>query len=84
MSLRDSLVRLLSRGTPKLDENEVMEIGVVPLPSGPMLVAQLRDRGFDATGLESFNLVTEVRTDYRIFVPRREAAAAIAALDELR
>lgn len=84
MSLRDSLFRLLNSGTATADENEVVEIGVVPLMRGPMLVTLLRDRGFDATGSETFNLVTEIRTDYRIFVPRREAVAATAALDELR
>ena len=84
MSLRESFFRLLNRGTPKVDENEAVEIGVVPLVRGPMLVSLLRDRGFDATGLESFNLVTEVRSDYRIFVPRREAVAAAAALAEPR
>jgi hypothetical protein len=86
VSLRDSLFRLLNRGTAAatVDETEAVEIGVVPFTRGPMLVSLLRDRGFDATGSETFNLVTNTRTDYRIFVPRREAVAATAALDELR
>ena len=67
-----------------MDENEAVEIAVVPLLRGPMLVTLLRDRGFDASGSETFNVVTDVRSDYRIFVPRRQAVAATAALDELR
>jgi hypothetical protein len=84
MSLRESLFRLLNRGTPNVDENEAVEIAVVPLVRGPMLVTLLRDRGFDATGLEAVSIVTKAGGDYRIFVPRREADAATAALDELR
>jgi hypothetical protein len=49
VSLRDSLFRLLNRGTATADEDEAVEIGVVPLMRGPMLVTLLRDRGFDAT-----------------------------------
>jgi hypothetical protein len=84
VSLRDSLFRLLNRGAATVDENEAVEIAVVPLLRGPMLVTLLRDRGFDASGSETFNIVTDVRSDYRIFVPRRQAVAATAALDELR
>jgi hypothetical protein len=84
VSLRDSLFRLLNRGATTADENEPVEIGVVPLLRGPMLVTLLRDRGFDASGSETFSVVTDIRSDYRIFVPRREATAATDALDELR
>jgi hypothetical protein len=30
------------------------------------------------------NVVTKIRSDYRILVPRHQAVAATAALDELR
>ena len=50
----------------------------MPIASGPMTVASLRDSGFDATGAETFNIATDVLSDYRILVPRRQAAEASA------
>jgi hypothetical protein len=48
-----------------------------------MTVASLRDSGFEATGAESFNIVTDVLSDYRILVPRRQATEATARLQVL-
>jgi hypothetical protein len=43
----------------------------------------LREAGFDASGAETFNIATDVLSDYRILVPRREAAEATARLQGL-
>jgi hypothetical protein len=48
-----------------------------------MAVATLRGEGFDATGNETFNIVSNVLSDYRILVPRREAERATARLSEI-
>jgi hypothetical protein len=83
MTIRQSIERLLNRrGLPK-DPDEYIEIGLVPLGSGPMTVETLRAEGFDATGDQTYNIVTEVGSDFRILVPRRQAAAATARLDDL-
>ena len=83
MTLRQSIERLLSRGSFPADPDELVEIGLVPLGSGPMTVASLREAGFDASGAETFNIATDVLSDYRILAPRREAVDAAASLQNL-
>jgi len=84
MSIRDSINRLLGGDddAPE-DQDALIEIAVVPLGAGPMTVSMLCDAGFDASGAPTFNVVTDVASDFRILVPRRQAAAATARLDEL-
>jgi hypothetical protein len=48
-----------------------------------MTVASLRAEGFSASGNETFNIVTNVVSDFRIFVPRREFERASARLVSL-
>jgi hypothetical protein len=48
-----------------------------------LAVATLRSEGFDATGNETFNIATNVLSDYRILVPRREAERASARLQTI-
>ena len=83
MTLRQSIERLLSRGSFPENPDELVEIGLVPLGTGPMTVASLRDAGFDASGAETFNIATDVLSDYRITVPRRQAVDAAARLQDL-
>jgi hypothetical protein len=83
MTIREAIVRLLSRGDPPDDAEHLVEIAVVPLGSGPMTVESLCRAGFAASGAPTFNVITRVASDYRILVPRREAAAATARLDDL-
>jgi hypothetical protein len=83
MTIRERLENLLNRGSVPEDPDALVEIALVPIASGPMTVASLCDSGFEATGAESFNIVTDVLSDYRILVPRRQAADAFARLQDL-
>ena len=83
MTIRQAIQRLLERGSFPEDPDEPVEIGLVPLGTGPMTIASLREAGFDATGAETFNIATDVLSDYRILVPRREAVEASAWLQRL-
>jgi len=69
MTLRDRLVRMLSRGSTPDDPNARVELAVVPIASGPMTVAVLQDHGVDAVGSETFNVATSLLSDFRITVP---------------
>lgn len=83
MSFRDVVYRLLDRGRDDADPDEPVEIALVPVSAGPMAVATLRNEGFDASGNETFNIATNVLSDYRIMVPRREAERATARLPQI-
>ena len=83
MTIRQTIEKLLTRGAPPDDPDVPVEIALVPVGTGPMTVASLRDSGFDATGAETFNIVTNVLSDYRILVPRHQAADATARLQDL-
>jgi hypothetical protein len=83
MTIRQTIEKLLTRGSAPEDQEEPVEIALVPIGTGPMTVASLRESGFDATGAETFNIVTNVLSDYRILVPRRQAADATAKLQDL-
>ena len=74
MKLMDRLLQMLSRGSGSASPNEEVELAVVPIAAGPMTVASLRDRGIDARGCETFNVVTDLLSDYRITVPRHQLA----------
>jgi hypothetical protein len=66
-----------------MDPDALIELVVVPLASGPMLLAALEQRGIDAVGIESFDVVTETRSLMRIMVRRSEFAAASEVADQL-
>jgi hypothetical protein len=83
MTIRQTIEKLLTRGSVPEDPEALVEIALVPIGSGPMTVASLREAGFEATGAESFNIVTDVLSDYRILVPRRQAVDATAKLQDL-
>ena len=83
MTLRQTIERWLGRGSAPDDPDGLVEIALVPIASGPMTVASLCDAGFEATGAETFNIATDVLSDYRILVPRRQAADASARLQGL-
>ena len=82
MGLKQRFFDLLSRGDPG-DQAEFVEIARVHVGRGPLTVAALKDEGFHATGDETFNIVTNTSSDYRILVPRREADRAMAHLNTI-
>jgi hypothetical protein len=63
------------------DDDEPTGLVTVPLFDGPLLVADLRAHGIEATAVESSNPATRVASDARIFVRRGdlESAQAIVA-----
>ncbi|CAB4873810.1 unannotated protein [freshwater metagenome] len=79
MGVLQRFYAMLSRGEPA-DPDELVEVALVRIASGPMTVARLCSEGFHAVGNETFNIVTNVCSDYRILVPRREADGASALL----
>ena len=84
MGLRQWFLRLLSGGQPPdADPDAQVELVVVPLASGPMLLAALEQQGIDAVAIESFDVVTETRSLMRIMVRRRDLAAAGEVSDQL-
>ncbi len=84
MGLMDRVRGWLSRGEPRaVDPDELVEVALVRLPRGPMLVAALQDAGIEAQGIETFNVVSDVRSDMRILVHRRDVDAARLVLQRL-
>lgn len=83
MTIRQAIERLLTRGPVAEDPDALVEISLVPISTGPMTVASLREAGFDASGAETFNIATNVLSDYRILVPRSQAAEATNRLRDL-
>lgn len=67
----------------EVNPDEPTEIGVVHITRGPLALAQLRNAGFDAVGHDSFNIVSEVASGYRILVPQHQSVAAVEKLDEI-
>jgi hypothetical protein len=84
VTIRSTFFRLLSRGEVPQNPHELVEIAVLPLAVGPMCVDTLCNGGFHATGAPTFNIATDIASDYRVLVPRQEAAAATRRLDEIR
>jgi hypothetical protein len=74
MKLTARLLQKLSRGDGSTSPNEELELAVVPIAAGPMTVVSLRERGIDARGYETFNVATNLLSDYRITVPRHQLA----------
>ena len=84
MRIRETIVRILSRGEVTEDPDELVEIAIIPLAMGPMSVEALRAEGFDARGAPTYNVATGIASDYRVLTPRREASAAAGRLELLR
>lgn len=77
MGLRESLLRLLSRGAPPVrDPDALQELTTVRGFEGPMLVAELRANDIEAIAVDSFNVVTRSLTDARIMVRAIDLPAA--------
>ena len=83
MSWRDRLRTLFVSDNMAEDPDEPVEIGVVPLASGPLAIAYLEEAGFDAGGHDAFNIVSSVSSGYRIMVPYSQSEAAALRLDEI-
>jgi hypothetical protein len=82
VGLRRWFLPLLSSGQPPdADPDALIDLLVVPLASVPMLLAALEQRGIDAVGIESFDVVTDTRSRMRIMVHRREFTAASEVAD---
>ncbi|MGI8685373.1 MAG: hypothetical protein ACR2MO_09850 [Acidimicrobiales bacterium] len=83
MGIGQRILQVFGGGqAPDEDPGAVVEAGVVLLPVGPMLVERLRQRGVDATGIESVDPVTGVRSYMRIMVRQSDLAAARQAFEE--
>jgi hypothetical protein len=83
MTIRDAVLRVLSRGSVPENPDELVEIAIVPIAVGPMTLGTLRTAGFHASGAPTFNIVTDVASDYRVLVPRHEAVTATKHLHEI-
>lgn len=84
VSIRETIERLLSRGDAQQDPDELIELAVVPLATGPMIVDALRADGLNAGGAPTYNVATGVASDYRVLVPRRQAEEAARRLERLQ
>lgn len=82
MSLRDVLRRWFG-ASEEVDPDEPTEIGIIPITSGPIALAQLRAAGFRAVGHDSINILSDVASGFRILVPQQESEAAAAKLEEI-
>jgi hypothetical protein len=77
MGLRQRILRFLHAGTPvDHDPDALVEVADVPLTQGPMLLSRLESEGIDATGIESFDIVTNTRSRMRIMVRHADLARA--------
>ncbi|MEY2958720.1 MAG: hypothetical protein RLZZ01_1288 [Actinomycetota bacterium] len=76
MGLRSAILRRLATGTDERDPDEFIEFTVVKLAVGPLLVERLRHAGIDAHGHEAMSPAVGLSTDYRVYVRRRDVAAA--------
>jgi hypothetical protein len=84
MGLRRKLIEVLSRGEePELDEDEFVDLEVVPLHFGPITIETLTEAGIEALSVEEFNAPT-AQSRAQIKVRRRQLAEATAVLDALR
>jgi hypothetical protein len=84
MGLRRKLFEVLSRGEePELDEDEFVDVEVVPLHFGPITVEALAEAGIEALSVEEFNAAT-AQSRTQIKVRRRQLAEATAVLDAAR
>lgn len=81
MGLRDRILQWLDRGSTDFDQDEFVEFAVVHVGAGPLLVARLQEAGIDATGHDTFNVGTQVLSDYSILVRRRDLAATAQVYD---
>ena len=81
MGVRRWFLGLLSRGQePDGDPAELVDLETVPLAVGPLTIARLEQAGFSVTGIESFNIATNVRSHMRIMVRRDQFTAAAELL----
>jgi hypothetical protein len=84
MGLRQKLLEVLSRGDePELDEDEFVDLEVVPLHLGPLTIEVLNEAGIEALSLEEYNAAT-AQSRTLIKVRRRQHADATAVLDSRR
>ena len=82
MKLLQKFYSLISRGEHVPDPSEPIELVVVRLTKGPMTVARLREKGFDAAGYET-NFGTGLASEYRILIPRSQHEPASALLNDI-
>lgn len=81
MGVRERIFRLLDRGHVDVDPDEFVDLTTVHVGAGPLLVAQLQQAGIDAIGEDAFNPGTQVLSDYRVMVRRRDLASAAEVSD---
>ena len=82
MGFRDAMRRWFG-ASEEVNPDELTEIGVVPIATGQIALAQLREAGFDAVGHDAFNIVSNVSSGYRIVVPQHQSEEAVAKLEDI-
>ncbi|HEY7068757.1 MAG TPA: hypothetical protein VH479_01530 [Acidimicrobiales bacterium] len=83
MGLRQRFLRLLQAGSPaEPDPDALVEAADVTLAQGPLLLSRLESEGIDATGIESFDVVTNIRSRMRIMVRHADLATARAIIEQ--
>ena len=81
--MRKVIFNLLNRGAPpSTDAGAMIEIADVPLAQGPMLVHALETSGIVASGIESYDVATGVRSRMRIMVRQGDKEHAKAIVDQ--
>lgn len=81
--MRDRFVRLLSSGAQgPPDEDELIELVTVRYHEGPLVLAELRNGGVAAVGVDTYNPATRTVADARIMVRRGDAVDAQRILDD--
>ncbi len=77
MRLWSRFLECLASGEPtEGDPSALCELELVPLTMGPIRVSAVIRNGIAAVGIESFNVMTQTRTNMRIMVRRADLAAA--------
>jgi hypothetical protein len=77
MGLRDSFVKLLSRGEDaRPDPDEWCELVTVPQFEAPLLMNRLEQHGIDSIQRDAFDVVTKSLTKVTIMVKRSALPAA--------
>jgi len=83
VSIVGRIIRAIRGNASDEDPDKFVELLTVPLVTSELLLHGLTDRGIPARGHPTFNIVTDVISDSRIMVRRKDIVAAMQAMKEL-